>query len=327
MKLGSLKSKNRDGDLCVISRDLKRARKVTHIAASLREAVENWQDVFSALQKVYSELNTSPTTESFAVNETDFAAALPRTFLFADGSAFIHHIKLVRMARKAPLPETLETLPLMYQGESGTFHSPLAPIPQVDYSHGTDFEAEVGVITDQLEIGTSPEEALSKIRLLVLINDVSLRGLIPDELAQGFGFFVSKPTSALSPFAITPDELGEDWKHGRVNLDLHVKYNGEFFGSANAGAMHFHFGELIAHAAKTRTLAAASIIGSGTVSNEDASKGSSCLAEKRMIEQINEGKISTPFMKVGDTVEIFMNDRKGESLFGRIFQKVEAYKK
>lgn len=327
MKFGSLKSKNPDGDLCVVSRDLSRARKVTHISPSLRETVENWSLVAPALEKVYAELNSNQPGENFKVVETDFLAALPRTFLFADGSAFIHHIKLVRMARNAALPETLKTVPLMYQGESGTFHSPLDPIPQVDFSHGTDFEAEVAVITDRVEIGITAEEALKKIRLLVLINDVSLRGLIPDELAQGFGFFVSKPTSALSPFAVTPDELGVDWHEGRVHLDLNVQYNNDFFGSANAKEMHFNFGQLIAHAAQTRVLAAGSMIGSGTVSNEDASKGSSCLAEKRMIEQIKDGKATTPFMKVGDTVEIFMKDRSGQSIFGRIFQKVVPYKK
>lgn len=327
MKLGSLRSKSLDGDLCVVSRDLQRARKVTHISPNLREAVENWDKVSPLLEAVYKDLNSTTVSDFFKVIEADFLSALPRTFLFADGSAFIHHIKLVRMARKADLPETLKTVPLMYQGESGTFHAPLDPIPQVDFSHGTDFEGEVCVITDRVEIGTTPDEALKKIRLLVLINDVSLRGLIPAELAQGFGFFVSKPTSALSPFAITPDELGESWHGGRVHLDLNVNYNGQFFGKANAGEMHFHFGELVAHAAQTRTLAAASLIGSGTVSNEDMSRGSSCLAEKRMLEQIHNGKIETPFMKVGDTVEIFMNDKNGQSLFGRIFQKVIEYRK
>lgn len=325
MKLGSLKSPHsRDGDLCVVSKDLKTAVKATHIAPNLREALEHWKDKESALQKLYGDLNGGQAADSFLVNESDFHSALPRTWLFADGSAFIHHIKLVRMARKAPLPETLETVPLMYQGECGQFLAPTEDIPQRDFSHGTDFEGEVGVITDFVPMGITPDEALKKIRLFVLINDVSLRGLIPEELALGFGFFQSKPASALSPFAVTADELGIAYQNGRINLPLLVNYNGEFFGKANAGAMHFHFGQLIAHAAKTRNLAAGSIIGSGTVSNDRDGEGSSCLAEKRMIEQIEMGSIKTPFMKAGDTIEIQMLDEKGQNVFGRISQKVKA---
>nr|BFD58153.1 fumarylacetoacetate hydrolase family protein [Bdellovibrio sp. CKG001] len=325
MKLGSLKSsESKDGQLCVISRDLKTAVKATHIAPSLREAMEKWSEKESALQKLYTDLNEGKASGAFAVKEDDFHSAMPRTWLFADGSAFIYHIKLVRMARKAALPETLTTVPLMYQGECGQFLAPTEDIPQRDFAHGTDFEGEVGVITDNVPMGVTPEEALKYIRLYVLINDVSLRGLIPEELAQGFGFFQSKPASALSPFAVTADELGSALKDGRIHLPLHVKYNGEFFGKANAGAMHFHFGQLIAHAAKTRNLAAGTIIGSGTVSNEEHGNGSSCLAEKRMIEQIETGAIKTPFMKSGDTVEMQMLNEKGESIFGRIFQKVKA---
>ncbi len=243
--------------------------------------------------------------------------------MFADGSAFIHHIKLVRQARKAALPETLLTVPLMYQAESGRFLSPTENIPQIDFSHGTDFEAEVGVIVDFVPKGTSATEALKHIKLIVLINDVTLRGLIPDELANGFGFFQSKPNKALSPLALTPDELGEAWKNGRVELPLLVNYNNQFFGSANGKEMHFHSGQLIAHAAKTRDLAAGSLIGSGTVSNEDRSKGSSCLVEKRTLEQIDHNEIKTPYMKSGDTIEIKMQDHQGRDLFGRIFQKVQ----
>ncbi|WP_347356728.1 fumarylacetoacetate hydrolase family protein [Bdellovibrio sp.] len=325
MKLGSLKSsESKDGQLCVISRDLKTAAKATHIAPNLREAMEKWSEKESALQKLYTDLNEGKASGAFAVKEEDFHSAMPRTWLFADGSAFIYHIKLVRMARKAALPETLATVPLMYQGECGQFLAPTEDIPQRDFAHGTDFEGEVGVITDNVPMGVTPEEALKYIRLYVLINDVSLRGLIPEELAQGFGFFQSKPASALSPFAVTADELGTALKDGRIHLPLHVKYNGEFFGKANAGAMHFHFGQLIAHAAKTRNLAAGTIIGSGTVSNEEHGNGSSCLAEKRMIEQIEAGAIKTPFMKSGDTVEMQMLNEKGESIFGRIFQKVKA---
>lgn len=325
MKLGSLKSPHSlDGELCVISRDLKTAVKATHIAANLRETVENWKDKEAALQKLYVDLNEGKAAKTFAVQENDFHSALPRTWLFADGSAFIYHIKLVRMARKAPLPATLETVPLMYQGECGQFLAPTEDIPQRDFSHGTDFEGEVGVVTDFVPMGITPEEALQHIRLFVLINDVSLRGLIPEELAQGFGFFQSKPASALSPFAVTADELGSALKEGRIHLPLLVNYNGQFFGKADAGAMHFHFGQLIAHAAKTRNLAAGSIIGSGTVSNDIPGAGSSCLAEKRMIEQIESGEIKTSFMKAGDTIEIQMLNEHGQSIFGKISQKVKA---
>jgi len=328
MKFGSLKSKKSlDGELCLISRDLKMAVKAIEIAASLREALEDWNQTSVLLQAKYDQLNQGRCTDVFSVEESAFASALPRTWLFADGSAFIHHIKLVRMARKAPLPETLNTVPLMYQGESGQFLDPHGLIPQMDFSHGTDFEGEVGVITSHVPMGISPQEALEKINLVVLINDVSLRGLIPEELAQGFGFFQSKPASALSPFAVTPDELGEAWKNGRIHLPLEVQYNNSFFGKANAKEMQFHFGELIAHAAKTRDLAAGSLIGSGTVSNEDPSVGSSCLVERRTLEQINEGTAKTPYMKVGDRIKIEMLDQSGRSIFGAIDQTVVAASK
>lgn len=325
MKFGSLKSKSRDGELCVVSRDMKSAVKVSQIVPSLREALESWSEVSRHFEKIYDELNAGKATGSFAVNPDEFHSALPRTWLFADGSAFIHHIKLVRKARNAAPPETLLTVPLMYQGECGKFLAPTDDIPQRDFSHGTDFEAEVGVIVDDVPMGISPEEALKKIRLVVLINDVSLRGLIPEELAQGFGFFQSKPTNALSPFALTVDELGSAWRGGRLHLPLQVRYNNEFFGKANAGEMHFHFGELIAHAAKTRDLVAGTLIGSGTVANEDSEAGSSCLAEKRTLEQINTGRIQTPFMKVGDTIEIWMEGPDGHDLFGHIRQKVVSH--
>ncbi|MBL7670450.1 MAG: fumarylacetoacetate hydrolase family protein [Bdellovibrionaceae bacterium] len=330
MKLGSLKSKTSiDGELVLVSHDLKKMAKAGDIAPNLLVALERWDQVLPALKKRDQELNQGIFSEALPYDEKEMAAALPRTWLFADGSAFIHHIKLVRLARKAALPETLLTVPLMYQAESARFLDPLEDIPQRDFAHGSDFEAEVGVITDFVPMGTSAQEALQKIRLIILINDVSLRGLIPEELAQGFGFFQSKPASSLSPIAVTPDELGEAWRDGRVHLPLNVKYKGEFFGRANAGEMHFHFGELIAHAAKTRSLVAGTLIGSGTVANslvsEDPSIGSSCLAEKRTLEQLGQGKISTPFMKVGDTVEIWMNDLDGASIFGRIYQQVACH--
>lgn len=323
MKLGSLKSSSRDGELVVVSRDNKKFVKATSVAPSLREAIENWSVCEPQLKDLYLKLNQNELSEAHPVKEEEFHSPLPRSFGWADGSAFIHHIKLVRMARNAPLPETLTTVPLMYQGGSDTFLAPREDIPQVDFSHGTDFEGEVGVITGDVPMGVSPIEALNHIRLFVMINDVSLRGLIPEELAQGFGFFQSKPSSAFGPFAITPDELGEAWQGGRIHLPLNVTYNGEFFGKANAKEMHFHFGDLIAHAAKTRKLSAGTIIGSGTVSNEDRSMGSSCLVERRMLEKIHEGEFKTPFMKEGDTVKIEMFNSSGENLFGTIFQKVK----
>lgn len=324
MKLASLKSPHKhDGELAVVSQDLKSFVKAGHISPSLREAVENWSLVEGALLKLSEDLNSGRCKEAQLVtDENIFASALPRTWLFADGSAFVHHIKLVRQARKAALPETLYTVPLMYQAECGRFLAPTEDIPQRDFAHGTDFEAEVGVITDHVPMGVSPEKALEHIKLFVLINDVSLRGLIPEELAAGFGFFQSKPNSALSPVAITADELGAAWKDGRIHLPLNVTYNSEFFGRANAGEMQFHFGQLIAHAARTRDLPAGTLIGSGTVANENPEAGSSCLAEKRTLEQINTGEIKTPFMKDGDRIEIEMKNTAGQSLFGRISQQV-----
>lgn len=326
MKLGTLKSAHtRDGELIVVSKDNQRAIRASHVAPSLREAIEKWADAKPQLEALYKQLNEGRAAESFALDPLKLHSPLPRAFQWADGSAFIHHIKLVRMARNAPLPETLETVPLMYQGGGDAFLAPTEDIPQIDFAHGTDFEGEVGVILDDVPMGVSPAAALKKILLFVVINDVSLRGLVPEELAQGFGFFQSKPSTAFAPFAVTEDELGGAWIEGRVHLPLKVDYNGEFFGKADAGAMHFHFGQLIAHAARTRPLAAGTIIGSGTVSNEDMSKGSSCLAEKRMLEKIHDGVIKTPFMKVGDVVKIEMLDSAGHNIFGTIEQKVEKY--
>lgn len=323
MKLGSIKStQSRDGILILLTKDLKKAVRADGIASSLIFALENWTEVEPKLRSLDEKLQAGQAPGVFDVKADDLLAALPRTYLFADGSAFIQHIKLVRKARNAALPETLETVPLMYQGECSRFLAPTESIPQRDFAHGTDMEGEVGVITDFVPMGISPEDALKKIRLVVLINDVSLRGLIPGELAQGFGFFQSKPASSLSPAALTLDELGEAWKNGRLHLPLNVRWNGEFFGKANAGDMHFHFGQLIAHAAKTRDLAPGSLIGSGTVANDQPDVGCSCIAEKRMIETIETGKPVTSFMKVGDRVEIWMQNAKGEDLFGRIHQSV-----
>ena len=323
MKLGTLKNPHRrDGDLVVISRDNKRAVRATPVAPSLREALEAWAISKPKLELLARELEENRRTDAFEVHEEDFHSPLPRTFQWADGSAFLHHVKLVRMARKAEMPESLFTTPLMYQGGGDDFLAPTESIPQLNFDHGTDFEGEVAVVTDFVPMGIAPEDALRKILLVMICNDVSLRGLIPAELAQGFGFFQSKPSSAFAPFAVTPDELGDSWRNGRLHLPLLVTYNGRSFGTADASAMYFHFGQLIAHAARTRNLGPGTIIGSGTVSNEDPARGSSCLAEKRMIETIEAGTPKTPFMSVGDQIHIEMKDERGQSLFGSIDQTV-----
>lgn len=326
MKLATLKHPElKDGELIVVSKDNTKGVKATGIAPSLLAAMDNWKIVKPKLEELSDKLNSGSAEGTFDIDQKDLHSPLPRTWQWADGSAFIHHIKLVRMARNAPLPETLETVPLMYQGNSDTFLAPTEPIPQIDFSHGTDLEGEVGVIVSDVPMGVSAEDALKYIELFVIINDVSLRGLIPDELKAGFGFFHGKPSSSFAPFAVTADELGSAWRDGRIHLPLKVEVNGEFFGKANAGEMHFHFGQLIAHAARTRKLAAGTIIGSGTVSNENREMGSSCLVEKRMLEKIDEGAMKTPFLKVGDTVKIEMFDNEGNDIFGTIEQTVEQY--
>ncbi|MEK6554806.1 MAG: fumarylacetoacetate hydrolase family protein [Bdellovibrionota bacterium] len=323
MKLATLRSdKSRDGQLIVVSKDGKKAVQVDSIAKNLREAVENWSGTEGALKEVYKKLNEGAYPGEFTVDQQKLHSPFPRSFQWCDGSAFLHHVRLVRKARGADLPENLLVTPLMYQGGSDTFLAPTDDIPQVDFKHGTDFEGEVVVVTNDVPLGVTAEQALKHIVLVMIANDVSLRGLIPEELAMGFGFLQSKPSSAFAPFALTLDELSGSWREGRLHLPLYVNYNGKFFGKANAGEMHFHFGQLIAHAARTRNLAAGTIIGSGTVSNEDPTVGSSCLAEKRAIEHLNEGTPKTPFMKIGDTIEMWMTDESGHDLFGRISQRV-----
>lgn len=328
MKLGSLRSKDsRDGILCVVKRDLSKAVKVRDVAPdlplTLREAIETWDMSKPRLEAIAKNLESDSVSAAFAVDQKQFHSPLPRAFQWADGSAFLHHVKLVRQARDAEMPESFYTDPLFYQGGGDDFLAPTDPVPQVDFAHGTDFEGEVAVVTTDVPLGVEASAALTHIALIMIVNDVSLRGLIPNELGKGFGFYQSKPHSSFGPFAVTPDELGEDWSGGRVQLPLSVEFNGEFFGKANAGEMHFHFGQLIAHAARTRTVRAGSIIGSGTVSNEDPERGSSCLVEKRMLEKINLGEFKTPFMKIGDRVRIEMKDRAGRSIFGAIDQTVQ----
>jgi len=306
----------------VVNGDLTKAVSAVGVAPNLQHALDHWKETEPKLQKIDSELGAGTAKDSFEFKETDSLSPLPRAYQFLDGSAYIQHIILVRKARNAEPPATLRTVPLMYQGLSDRFLAPTEDIPFIHESHGLDFEGEVCVVTDFVPMGTKEKEAHSYIRLFMLCNDVSLRGLIPAELAQGFGFLQSKPSSAFSPVAVTPDELGGAWKNGRVNLPLESELNGKFFGNPDAGEMFFSFGKLIEHAARTRNLAAGTILGSGTVSNEDQSRGSSCLAEKRMLEQIAHGKASTSFMKPGDRIQIQMKDEAGKSIFGKISQKV-----
>ncbi|MBB1486764.1 fumarylacetoacetate hydrolase family protein [Oceanospirillum sediminis] len=335
MKLATL-NQGRDGKLVVVSRDLKHAVIVTDIAPTLQNALDNWSEAEPQLKAVYEQLNQGELENTLPFEQDKVASPLPRAYQWADGSAYVNHVELVRKARNAQMPPSFWTDPLIYQGGSDTFLAPQDNISMADESWGIDFEGEIAVITDDVAMGASPEQSADKIRLIMLVNDVSLRGLIPAELAKGFGFFQSKPSSAFSPVAITPDELGDKWEDGRVHLPLLVTLNGEAFGKANAGVdMTFNFPQLVSHVAKTRALGAGAIIGSGTVSNKqdtehgsaikDGGVGYSCLAEVRMIETINNGQPSTPFMKFGDTVRIEMNDDEGNSIFGVIEQTVEQY--
>jgi len=328
MKLASLK-RGRDGALVVVSRDLQRCLSA---AMTLQQALDDWDRHQSALMSLAEQL-AAGAGEPFA--EDACASPLPRAFQWADGSAYVNHVELVRKARGAEMPESFWTDPLMYQGGSDSFLGPRDPIIMADSAWGIDFEGEIAVITGDVPMGASPEQAAAAIRLFMLVNDVSLRNLIPAELGKGFGFFQSKPSSAFSPVCVTPDELGQAWDGGRLNLPLQVSYNGQLFGEANAGVdMTFDFPTLIAHAAKTRPLCAGTIIGSGTVSNKGADGspgrpvaegglGYSCIAEIRMIETIRDGKPSTPFMQFGDRVRLEMLDAGGNSLFGAIDQQVQ----
>lgn len=335
MKLASLKNGTRDGRLVVVSKDLVWCTDARHIAPTLQAALDNWDAAEPALRSLADELfREAIPRERF--HEHDALSPLPRAFQWADGSAYVNHVELVRKARGAEMPESFWEDPLMYQGGSDAFLAPRDPIPLADDSWGCDFEGEVAVITGDGPQGLSPEDAKSKIRLLMIVNDVSLRGLIPGELAKGFGFFQSKPPSAFSPVAVTPDELGDAWDGSRLHLPLRSTLNNQLFGEPDAGVdMTFDFPRLVAHAAKTRPLTAGSIIGSGTVSNKldgepgkpvaEGGKGYSCIAEIRMIETIQDGKPRTPFMTPGDTIRIEMLDKDGKSIFGAIEQEVVRY--
>lgn len=325
MKLATLKSSSsRDGELCVVNQTLTQAVCVPQIAANLQYALDHWQKVESQLQKIYQQLNEQQLNNIFTFDPTQCTAPLPRAYQWADGSAYVNHIELVRKARGVEMPTEFWKDPLMYQGGSDSFLGPRDPILVADEAYGIDFEAEIAVITDDVPMGVSLENAVSHIKLLMLVNDVSLRNLIPAELAKGFGFFQSKPSSSFSPVAITPDELNTAWDGQRVHLALLSHLNSHLFGQPNAGQdMTFSFPELIHHAAKTRLLTAGTILGSGTVSNSDRSTGSSCIAEKRMLELIEKGRSATPFMHFGDTIRIDMLDKQGKSIFGAIEQIVQ----
>ncbi|MDW5314783.1 fumarylacetoacetate hydrolase family protein [Rhizobium sp. PL01] len=335
MKLATLKDSTRDGRLVVVSKDLTRCSEVSHIARKLQAALDDWAYVGPRLSEVAEGLETGA-QPSMRFHESEAASPLPRAYQWADGSAYVNHVELVRRARNAEMPATFWTEPLMYQGGSDTFLAPRDPIVMADEAYGIDMEAEIAVIVDDVPMGATAEQARTAIRLIMLVNDVSLRGLIPAELAKGFGFFQSKPSSAFSPVAVTPEELGDAWDGGKLHLPLLVDLNEKPFGRANAGIdMTFDFGQLVAHAAKTRPLSTGTIIGSGTVSNKlnggpgkpisEGGVGYSCIAEIRTIETIEKGGPTTPFMHFGDTVRIEMKDRTGHSIFGAIEQTVTKY--
>ncbi|MFP5467546.1 MAG: fumarylacetoacetate hydrolase family protein, partial [Gammaproteobacteria bacterium] len=327
MKLATYKDGSRDGQLVVVSRDLSTAHYATGIAQTLQQVLDDWNFLAPQLQDLSDTLNHGKARHAFAFDPAMCMAPLPRAYQWADGSAYLNHVELVRAARQSEVPQTYYTDPLMYQGGSDDFLGPRDPVVVASEDFGIDFEAEIAVITGDVPMGSTPEQALEGVRLLMLANDVSLRNLIPAELAKGFGFFQSKPATAFSPVAVTPDELGGAWRGGRVHLTLHSTWNNRKVGMCDAGPeMTFHFGQLIAHICKTRNVRAGSIVGSGTVSNQAEEvngrkawpKGYSCIAEKRAIETILDGKPATGFMKFGDTIRIEMNGLDGQSVFGAI---------
>ena len=330
MKLASLKEGGRDGTLVVVSRDLTRAVRATDIAHTLQRALEDWHNAAPRLHRVYELLNDAARAQTiigenvFALDVDALAAPLPRSYEFVDGSAYLPHVERVRRARGAEVPESFYTDPLMYHAVGAGFYGPRDAVRVISEDYGIDLEAEVVVVTDDVPMAVTSAQAAEHIQLIGLVNDVSLRNLIPGELAKGFGFLQSKPRSALSPVFITPDELGDVWKSSKVHLALTTHINGKLFGQPEAGEdMQFSFADLVAHAAKTRPLSAGTIVGSGTIANQDEGRGASCLAERRTLETIRDGKPSTPFLKFGDTVRIEMFDRAGVSMFGAIEQKIE----
>jgi fumarylacetoacetate (FAA) hydrolase len=323
MKLATLKDGSRDGQLVVVSRDLTLAHHAAGIASRLQVVLDDWNFFAPQLEDLYQDLNEGRARHAFPFDPGLAMAPLPRAYQWADGSAYVNHIELVRKARGAEMPESLWKDPLMYQGASDDLLGPRDDIVCPSEEFGIDFEAEVAVITDDVPMGTTRADAGGHIRLLMLVNDVSLRNLIPAELGKGFGFFQSKPATGCSPVAVTPDELGDAWKDGKIHLPVVVHWNQVKVGEPNAGDdMTFDFPQLVAHVTKTRNARAGSIIGSGTVSNRDRSRGYCCIAEKRSLEMIEAGGASTSFMKYGDSVRIEMFDKHGRSVFGAIEQKV-----
>jgi fumarylacetoacetate (FAA) hydrolase len=327
MKLGSLKEGGRDGTLIVVSRDLKHAVKAAGIAATLQAALDDWSNAAPRLNALSDELNAGEAANAFGLDMAALASPLPRAYEFVDGSAYLPHVERVRRARGAEVPESFYVDPLMYQATSAGFLGPRDPVVVPSEEYGIDLEAEVIVVTDDVPMAVTPAQAASHIQLVGLVNDVSLRGLIPGELAKGFGFLQSKPRSALSPVLVTPDELGDAWQDEKLHLPMRTWLNGQWFGEAECGVdMQFNFAQLVAHAAKTRPLTGGTIVGSGTIANEDTSKGASCLAEQRTVETLRDGKPSTPFLKFGDTLRIEITDQSGASIFGAIEQSIAPLK-
>jgi fumarylacetoacetate (FAA) hydrolase len=328
MKLASLKEGGRDGTLIVVSRDLAHGVRATGIAPTLQAALDDWQNAAPRLHALYDALclhRNLAVANAFAIDFHALAAPLPRAYEFVDGSAYLPHVERVRKARGATVPESFYTDPLMYQATSAGFLGPRDPVRVSSEDYGIDLEAEVVVVTDDVPMAVMPAQAAEHIQLIGLVNDVSLRNLIPGELAKGFGFLQSKPRSALSPVLATPDELRDAWKGSKVHLAMRTWINGQWFGEAEAGEdMQFSFAQLVAHAAKTRPLTAGTIVGSGTIANQDTSRGASCLAEQRTVEKLRDGEPKTPFLKYGNTVKIDMHDADGNSIFGAIEQEIAA---
>ncbi len=325
MKLATYKDGSRDGQLVVVSRDLSTAHYATGVADTLQAALDDWNFVSPQLQDLSATLNGGKARHAFSFDPNMCMAPLPRAYQWADGSAYLNHLELVGKANDKDMPEAYLSVPLVYQGGSDDLQGACSPIEVSDLDWGVDFEAELAVITGDVPQGVSADEALESVRLLTLVNDVSLRYLIPRELTTGFGFFQGKPATTMGPVAVTPDELGEAWQDGRVHLTMQVQWNGRKVGMCDAGPeMGFHFGQIIAHMCKTRRARAGTIVGSGTISNKDWSRGYSCIAEKRMIEKVQDGKATTQFMQYGDTVRIDMKGKDGQSVFGAIEQTVQA---
>lgn len=325
MKLGSLKEGGRDGTLIVVSRDLARAVRARGIADTLQQALDDWHRIAPRLNALFEQLQAGAAADAFALDLNALAAPLPRAYEFVDGSAYLPHVERVRRARGASVPESFYVDPLMYQAVSAGFLGPRDPVRVVSEAYGIDLEAEVVVVTDDVPMAVDAAHAAAHIQLVGLINDVSLRNLIPDELAKGFGFLQSKPRSTLSPVLVTPDELGAAWRGNKLHRPLLSHINDAWFGAPEAGEdMQFDFAQLIAHAAKTRPLAAGTLVGSGTVANQDESRGASCLAERRVLEIIRDGKPSTAFLRFGDRVRVEMLDAEGQSIFGAIEQTIAA---